>query len=39
MASTQANSTAVTNRNKQDQKYLMQQNVQRIGVIVLNVIM
>lgn len=24
MAKTQANSTAVTNRNKQDQKYLMQ---------------
>lgn len=39
MASTQANSTAVTNRNKQDQKYLMQQGVQRIGVIFLNVIM
>ena len=39
MASTHAISTAVTNRNKQDQKYLMQQSVQRIGVIVLNVIM
>jgi len=39
MASTQANSIAVTNRNKQDQKYLMQQRVQQVGVIVLNVIM
>ena len=39
MASTHAISTAVTNRNKQDQKYLMRQSVQRIGVIVLNVIM
>lgn len=39
MASTQANSIAVANRNKQDQKYLMQQRVQQVGVIVLNVIM
>lgn len=39
MASTHAISTAVTNRNKQDQKYLMQQIVQRVGVIVLNIIM
>lgn len=39
MASTQANSTAVANRNKQNQKYLMQQRVQQVGVIVLNVIM
>lgn len=39
MASTQANSTAVANRNKQNQKYLVQQRVQQVGVIVLNVIM
>lgn len=39
MASTQANSIAVTNRNKQNQKYLVQQRVQQVGVIVLNVIM
>ena len=39
MASTQANSTAVANRNKQNQKYLVWQRVQQVGVIVLNVIM
>ena len=39
MASTQANSTEVANRNKQNQKYLVQQRVQQVGVIVLNVIM
>jgi len=39
MASTQANSTAVANRNKQNQKYLVKQRVQQVGIIVLNVIM